>query len=121
VAPPACSRGAAGLAWPQPLFGVEYDLANGVPWALSLLSSSLVTAWMWLHTGGILLLPMLLHAATNTVTFAWGWFVGADQLQLWWIWTALWAAAAVVVVSTTGPELTRHITPTRQPGIRGLS
>ena len=57
---------------------------------------------MWLHTGGSLLLPMLLHAATNTVTFAWGWLAGADQLRLWWIWAALWAAATVV---NTPPEV----------------
>jgi membrane protease YdiL (CAAX protease family) len=103
--------GVIHAVWHLPLFGVEYDLANGVPWALSVLSLSIVTAWMWLHTGGSLLLPMLLHAATNTVTFAWGWLSGPDQLRLWWIWAGLWTAAAVVLVSVTGPGLTRRPAP----------
>jgi membrane protease YdiL (CAAX protease family) len=95
--------------WHLPLFGVEYDLANGVPWALSVFCVSIVTAWMWLHTGGSLLLPMLLHAANNSAAFAWGWFAGADQLRLWWIWAALWTAAAAVVVARLGA--TKSATP----------
>ena len=57
--------------WHLPLFGVEYDLANGVPWAITVLCVAVVTTWIWLHTGGSLLLPMLLHASNNAVTFVW--------------------------------------------------
>lgn len=85
------------IVWHAPLFGVEYDLANGIPWAVSVLAVSVVTAWMWLHTGGSLLLPVLLHAANNSVAFAWAWFTGPDQLRLWWAWAGLWAAAAGLV------------------------
>jgi membrane protease YdiL (CAAX protease family) len=107
----ALAVGLIHAVWHLPLLGVEYDLANGVPWALSVLCLSIVTAWMWLHTGGSLLLPVLLHAATNTVTFTWGWFAGADQLRLWWFWAGLWAAVAAVVVAANGPRLSRHAAP----------
>jgi len=96
------------IIWHLPLFGVEYHLANGVPWAISVIGFSVVTAWIWLHTGGSLLLPMLLHAANNSVTFVWRWFAGPDQLRLWWIWAGLWAAATVVIVVVEGPRLTRR-------------
>jgi membrane protease YdiL (CAAX protease family) len=107
----ALAVGLIHIVWHLPLFGVAYDLANGIPWALSVFCLSIVTAWMWLHTSGSLLLPVLLHTATNTVTFTWGWFAGADQLLLWWIWAGLWAAAAAVVVATNGPGLSRHAAP----------
>ena len=94
--------------WHLPLFGVEYDLTNVVPWAISVFCVSVVITWMWLHTDGSLLLPMLLHAANNSVAFVWGWFDGPDRLRLWWIWAALWVAVVVVVVARNGPRLTRR-------------
>lgn len=96
--------------WHLPLFGVEYDLANGVPWAISVLCVSVVIAWVWLHTGGSLLLPMLLHASNNAVSFAWRWFAGPDQLLLWWIWAGLWVLMTVGIVTVTGPRLARRTT-----------
>ena len=93
--------------WHLPLFGVEYDLTNLWPWAAAVFSISVVTAWMWLATGGSLLLPALLHATVNTVAFPWGWFAGADQLRLWWIWAGLWVAAAAIVVTVYGAALWR--------------
>lgn len=94
--------------WHLPLFGVEYDLANGVPWAISVFCFSVVTAWMWLHTGGSLLLPMLMHTSINAVSyFAWRWFDGPDQLHLWWLWAGLWTILTVVIIAFTGPRLTR--------------
>jgi membrane protease YdiL (CAAX protease family) len=116
----ALGVGLIHAVWHLPLFGVEYGLASGVPWALSVFCLSIVTTWMWLHTRGSLLLPVLLHAATNTATFVWSWFAGADQLRLWWIWAGLWAAAAAVVVAATGPALSRAA-PIRQPITGGLS
>jgi membrane protease YdiL (CAAX protease family) len=92
--------------WHLPLFGVEYHLdGNALPWAITVVAVSVVVAWVWVHTGGSLLLPMLLHASNNAVTFVWRWFAGADQLRLWWIWAALWVALAVAVVARNGPRL----------------
>ena len=99
--------GVLHAVWHLPLFGVEYDLGNGVPWAISVLAVSVVIAGIWVRTGGSLLLPMLLHASNNAVAFVWRWFAGPEQLLLWWIWAALWVAAAVGVVVVGGPQLVR--------------
>jgi membrane protease YdiL (CAAX protease family) len=71
--------------WHLPLCGVEYDLANGPPLAITIFCAAVVTTWMWLHTNGSLLLPVLLHTMVNSVAFVWKWFEGPDQLRLWWI------------------------------------
>ncbi len=99
--------GALHALWHLPLFGVEYDLANLAPWAVSVFCVSIITAWMWLSTGGSLLLPALLHAAVNTAAFPWGWFTGGEQVRLWWIWAGLWAAIAAMVVIANGAALFR--------------
>ncbi len=91
--------------WHLPLFGVEYDLANLWPWLASVLSVSIVTAWIWLATRGNLLLPALLHAAVNTAAFPWEWFDGSDQLRLWWVWAGLWVAVAAIIVTANGAAL----------------
>lgn len=97
--------------WHLPLFGVEYDLDNGLPWAISVLCVAVVTTWIWLHTGGSLLLPILLHASNNTVAFVWRGFAGPDQLRLWWIWAALWVAVTLVIVVVNGSRLARRPVP----------
>jgi hypothetical protein len=99
--------GVLHVLWHLPLFGVSYDRHNGVPWAISVLAFSVVTAWVWTHTGGSLLLPTLMHASVNSVTFVWQWFGGPDQVRLWWIWAALWVVLAVAVVVVSGPQLGR--------------
>jgi membrane protease YdiL (CAAX protease family) len=93
--------------WHLPLFGIEYDLQNIVPWTASVLCVAIVITWIWLHTGGSLLLPILLHTSNNTIAFFWGTFAGTDQLRLWWIWAALWVAATAIVVVVNGPALIR--------------
>ena len=102
--------GVLHAVWHLPLFGVEYYLGgNMLPWAITVVAVSVVVAWVWVHTGGSLLLPMLLHASNNAVTFVWRWFDAPDQLRLWWTWAALWVAAAVVVVAVNGRRLTRAV------------
>ena len=93
--------------WHLPLFGIEYDVQNGIPWAITVVCVAIVITWIWLHTGGSLLLPVLLHTSNNTIAFFWGTFEGPDQLRLWWIWCALWAAATAIIVIANGPALTR--------------
>jgi membrane protease YdiL (CAAX protease family) len=99
--------GVLHVLWHLPLFGVSYHRDNGVPWALSVVAFSVVTAWAWTHTGGSLLLPMLMHASVNSVTFVWQWFGGPDQVRLWWIWAALWVVLAAGVVVVGGPHFRR--------------
>ena len=58
--------------------------------------------WVFLNTGGSVLMAILMHAANNTVAVAWRMFEGADGLRLWWIWCALWVAVALAVVLAGG-------------------
>jgi uncharacterized protein len=100
--------GGLHVVWHLPLFGVEYHLGgNLVPWAITVVAASVVVAWVWVHTGGSLLLPMLLHASINAFTFVWRWFAGPDQLRLWWTWAGLWVTLAIVIVAVNGSRLTR--------------
>jgi len=96
------------MVWHLPLFGVEYDASNGLPWAISVVCFSIMTAWVFLHTRGSVLMPMLMHASINTTALAWGMFEGGDGLRLWWIWCGLWVAATAFVVLANGPELGRN-------------
>jgi uncharacterized protein len=95
------------MVWHAPLYGVEYDSANVVPWGITVICVSIVICWMWLHTGGSLLLPMLLHASNNTIALVWRMFEGGDQLRLWWIWCGLWVMTTAVIVLATGKDLMR--------------
>jgi membrane protease YdiL (CAAX protease family) len=107
--------GAFHVVWHLPLFGVEYDLANGLPWAISVFCFSIVTAWMWIHTGGSLLLPILMHTVNNVVDrVIWQWFDGSDRIHLWWAWAGLWTLLTVVIVAATGLRLTRSAPPSHR-------
>jgi uncharacterized protein len=99
--------GVIHMAWHAPLYGVEYDSANVVPWGITVICVSIVICWIWLHTGGSLLLPMLLHASNNTIALVWRMFEGGDQLRLWWIWCALWVIVTAAIVFSAGKDLTR--------------
>ncbi len=79
-----------------------------MPWAITVLCASVVITWIWLHTGGSLLLPMLLHASNNAVAFVWRGFAEPEQLRLWWISAALWLAVTVAIVVVNGPRLVRR-------------
>ena len=99
------------MVWHAPLFGVEYDLANVVPWGVTVFCVSIVICWMWLHTGGSLLLPVLLHTSNNTIAVLWKMFDGSDQLWLWWLWCGLWVLTTAAVVLATGRNLQRDKRP----------
>jgi CAAX protease family protein len=93
--------------WHLPLFGVEYFAWNLAPWAISVFCFSIVVAWIYRHTGGSVLMPMLMHASNNTVAVVWRMFEGADQVRLWWLWACLWIIATAAVVLIYGKDLTR--------------
>jgi uncharacterized protein len=90
--------GAIHLLWHAPLYGVEYDSSNVVPWGISVFCYSIVLCWMYLHTGGSILLPMLMHASNNTIALLWRLFEGGGQTSLWWIWCGFWVATASAVI-----------------------
>jgi membrane protease YdiL (CAAX protease family) len=100
--------GAIHMVWHAPLYGVEYDASNVLPWGISVFCFSIVICWVYLHTGGSVLMPMLMHASNNTIALVWRMFEGGDQLQLWWVWCALWVITAGAVVLATGANLMRN-------------
>lgn len=93
--------------WHLPLFGLEYDLQNGVPWFIGLMGYSVIVTWVYNHTEGSLLLPMLFHTSVNTTAkYLFNpIFSGTDLIFLWWIWGALWVVVAVTLVVVVGPSL----------------
>ena len=99
--------GAIHMVWHAPLYGVEYDPSNVIPWGISVFCFSIVICWIYLPTGGSVLMPMLMHASNNTIALVWRRFEGDDQVRLWWIWCSLWVVTALVVVIATGKNLTR--------------
>ncbi len=95
--------------WHLPLLGVEYDLGTVLPWLLGVLGFAVLVTWVYLHTGGSLLLPMLFHTSVNVSAIAFGWFSGDDLLRLWWLFGALWVLAAGLVAARFGPTLKRRV------------
>jgi membrane protease YdiL (CAAX protease family) len=96
--------------WHLPLLGVEYDASNVLPWMIGVLAFAILVTWIYLHTQGSLLLPMLFHSSVNTSAVLFGWFSGDDLLRLWWLFSALWVIAAGTVVLCYGAAL-------RRPGV----
>jgi membrane protease YdiL (CAAX protease family) len=101
--------GALHALWHLPLFGLEFDWQNGPPWFLGVLAAAIVTAWMFNHTRGSLLMPILLHTSVNVAAkyFFSPLFGGADLVRLFWIWGGLWCVVALAIVAVNGVELGR--------------
>ena len=93
------------MFWHLPLLGVEYDMQSVVPWAIGLMGYTIVVTWMYMNSGGSVLLPALMHSAVNTSAFFFQMFNGAELIRLWWLFAILWALAAVAVVLVYGPSL----------------
>lgn len=81
---------------------------NVLPWAIAVLAFSIPATWIYLHTDGSLLLPILFHSSVNTSAVLFRWFSGDDLVMLWWLFAALWAVAAGIVLLRYGPTLTRR-------------
>jgi membrane protease YdiL (CAAX protease family) len=96
------------IVWHLPLLGVEYDLGNAFPWMIGVIAFAILVTWVYLHTAGSLLLPMLFHSSVNVSAIAFGWFSGDDLLRLWWLFGGLWALAAGIVILCCGPALVRR-------------
>jgi len=87
-------------AWHIPLMGVEFKGMVIPAFLLSILSGSVVLAWLLDRASGGLLPIPLLHATVNTVGagFVFPMFTGADNTRLWWVYSFAWLIAAVIVV-----------------------
>lgn len=95
--------------WHLPLFGLEYDSRNGLPWFLTVLAFTVVTTWLYHRTSGNLLLPSLMHTSVNASAkylFA-PLSSGADAIRLWWLFAALWWVAATAAIAAGGWDMER--------------
>ncbi len=77
-------------------------IAVFLPFALGCVIMSIFYTWMYNGTGGSLLIAVLLHAATNlplTIVYA---PLGERVVPVFWLFDAMLALAAVVLVARTG-------------------
>jgi len=90
--------GVVWFAWHLPLLLARPG--EVAPGFLGILSASIVFGWLYQRSGGVLLLPLLMHTAQNTFggEFAGPMFSGADLTRLSWIRGALYFVFAVVLV-----------------------
>lgn len=105
------------VLWHLPLFGLEYDRFNGLPWLIAVLASTILTTAIYRRTNGNLLLPTLFHTSVNTSAqfFFNPLFAGESLLQLWWLWAALWLVVAIIVVLVEGRAFVWRDTRARRP------
>jgi uncharacterized protein len=96
--------------WHLPLFWIEGNLHDDLPLSLFLLQDlglAVLFTWLWLHTGGSLLMAHLFHAAVNTSLGALP-ILPADtggDLRPLWIAVALLLALAAVTTLREGASL----------------
>ncbi len=101
--------------WHLPLFGLEYNFQNGFPEFAGIMAFAVLTTWVYNHTCGNLLLPILFHTSNNVAAkYLFNpLFSGTDVIQLWWLFAALWWVPAILVILVTGRNLARK--PSTQP------
>ena len=89
-------------AWHLPFFMTGED-----PWSeiVQIVAWTVVFAWLMNNTGQSVLLAMMMHAMSNTISgsFISQMFSGADSVNQAWIRGALWCVVALVVVIVNGP------------------
>jgi len=90
--------GLVWFAWHLPLLLARPgELAPGF---VGILSASVVFAWLYQRSAGVVLLPLLMHTAQNTFggEFAGPMFQGGDVTRLAWIRGVFYAVTAGVLV-----------------------
>ena len=90
--------GVVWFAWHLPLLLARPG--EVMPGFIGILSASVVFGWLYQRSGGVMLLPLLMHTAQNTFggEFAGPMFSGADVTRLSWIRGGLYFALAVLLV-----------------------
>jgi membrane protease YdiL (CAAX protease family) len=83
-----------------------YESAITLPYVIGAFSSAFVTNWIYYNTRGSALLPMLYHAAANTIgPYFFRMFSGPQQVSYFWLLVGMTLAAGIVIVMATGPTL----------------
>ena len=83
--------------WHLPLIGNEFPWPIVAPFVLSVFGGTFMLTWLFNHTKGSVLLPMLFHATINTVGagLIFPLFSGGTLVLLWWIYGVIWLCAGL--------------------------
>jgi CAAX protease family protein len=86
--------------WHLPLIGNEFPWPIVPPFVLSVFGATFALTWIFNGTNGSVLLPMLFHAAVNTVGagLLFPLFSGSLLVLLWWIYGVIWLAVGLCVL-----------------------
>jgi membrane protease YdiL (CAAX protease family) len=95
--------------WHLPLFGTEFHPAQYGPFLISLLAATFLMTWIYNHTRGSILLPMIFHASVNAIGagYFYRMFAGSDLDRMWWICTFFWTIATLIVILTPSSGILR--------------
>lgn len=112
----ALTLGVMWAVWHLPLFITGVDHWNE---SLQIVAWTVVFTWLYNNTQGSVLVAMLMHATSNTVsgTFVSQMFSGADSVSQAWLRGALWGAVAVIVVALAGPAHLSRKHPKQLPSL----
>jgi membrane protease YdiL (CAAX protease family) len=99
------------VIWHLPLFGLEFDSTNILPWALGLFAFTILTTWMYNRTQGNLLLPALFHTSVNvSAKYLFNpLFTGMDLVHLWWLWAGLWWLVTLGILAANRVQARQHL------------
>jgi membrane protease YdiL (CAAX protease family) len=101
--------GALWGAWHMPAFFVPGAPRYGLPFAAFVfltMAYSVLIGWVYVHTGGSVLVATLLHGAIN---FSQGFFLGGvDPAREYWLLAGVYGAAALAVAIVFGSNLSRR-------------
>jgi uncharacterized protein len=96
--------------WHVPLALAEPSMA--APYLISGFAGAILTNWVYYNARESALLAILFHGALNTMGGSglkvFQLFSGPDNLRVWWLFAAVYAAVAVVVVLLAGPSFGRR-------------
>jgi uncharacterized protein len=89
--------------WHLPFFITGFDYWNE---SVQLIAWTVVFTWLYNNTQGSVLLAMLMHNMSNTISgeFVSQMFSGADSVNQAWLRGALWSVLAIVLVAVYGPQ-----------------
>ncbi|HRQ65925.1 MAG TPA: CPBP family intramembrane metalloprotease [Xanthomonadaceae bacterium] len=85
--------------WHIPVMFEEFPPSILPAFVINVLAASVVLAWLYEHSGGNIVVCMVLHTAVNAIGAGavFQWFAGDSLVMLWWVYTALWTSLAVAI------------------------